>query len=100
MHSWVELPPRLQELLRGPQVLGRSRERVERARGGERQAIQPCGKDNVKVFGTLVVWEITSGCQNGDLEIALDLTEAAEFFHGRHRSLLAPYQQRRLAQST
>jgi len=43
MHLLVERRLRLQELLRGPQVLWRSRERVESARGGERQTIQPCG---------------------------------------------------------
>ena len=39
----VGLRLRLRELLRVLQVRGRSRERVERGRGGERQAIQPCG---------------------------------------------------------
>src|SRR5689334_23285826 len=99
MHSSVVLPPRLQELLRGPQVLWRSRERVEHARGGERQPIQPCGKDNVKVFGTLVMREITGGRENRDLEITFDLAETTEFLDGCHGTLLAPHEKRGLTQS-
>src|SRR6476620_2463838 len=92
MRSSVEFLLRLQELLRGTQVLWRSRGRVESARGGERQAIQPCGKDNVKVFGPLVVRKITSWRQHRNFEITFDLAESTEFFNRRHRSLLAPDQ--------
>jgi hypothetical protein len=45
------------------------------------------------------VREITGRRQNGDFEIALDLAEPAELLDGRHRSLLAPNQQSRLAQT-
>src|SRR5256885_16125071 len=78
MHWLAERRLRLQELLRGLQVLWRSREHVERARGGERQAIQQGGKNNVKVFGSLVGRQMPTGRQNKNLETALDPREPTE----------------------
>ena len=43
--------------------------------------------------------KIASGGENGNFEIAFELTEAAEFLDGCRGSLLAPDQQCRLAKA-
>jgi hypothetical protein len=45
------------------------------------------------------VRKIACGRENGDFEIAFQLAKSAEFLDWRDRSLLAPHEQRWLAQT-